>query len=197
MSEKSSDTLGALYATQIHYGHENPPQFLIDLASQPDDTPILLNPLEQTLAMQSDSYHLAWSISELRALASRILPNLEPDAIEKEIEHEGQHNSASRDLGAVLLGYSLCVEREVIDDENGVVQVTAQMRAKAIDFKTTKLGLALVTAHPAVLSPSDLRDINVMGYTIEALADKAIDHNSKWLNRVRASRLPIPLSYSS
>lgn len=92
--------------------------------------------------------------------------------------HERQHFDAAKHLGATWakVGIRIVNEQPVGQGSQLVVQPFIRIQ----DFKTSKLGHALVSAYPMPPSKGDRMDIADYGYSgIDELADLAMRRNSR------------------
>lgn len=108
--------------------------------------------------------------------------------------HEQQHFEAAKYLGATNARLGVRFFKTWLPD--GRENLLTQPFLSILDFTTTKLGAALITAYPFVVSKGDHEDIAGFGYDcIEDLAWRAMAKNRlrRNLNDVLH---PVPLSFS-
>lgn len=116
---------------------------------------------------------------------------LNQDYVEYTERHERLHFVAAKYLGAVSARAGILIER--LEQPGRASRLSALPFLKLPNFKTTKLGAALILGYPLPPSPGDMVDIKAYGYSgIEEIADIAMRRN---IARKNASGLfyPVPL----
>ena len=108
--------------------------------------------------------------------------------------HEQQHFEAAKYLGATNARLGVRFFKTWLPD--GRENLLTQPFLSILDFTTTKLGAALITAYPFVVSKGDHEDIAGFGYDgIEDLAWRAMTKNRLRRNLNDVFH-PVPLSFS-
>jgi hypothetical protein len=121
---------------------------------------------------------------------------ISPEYIEYAQRHERQHFEAAKRLGAVSARVG--VRFFNVQSPGYASEITVQPFLRIVDFKTTKLGAALVSAYPAPPSAGDEIDIKTYGYLgIDELADRAMRRNRAIKNSASEQYYPIPLGAGS
>jgi len=115
------------------------------------------------------------------------------ELIEQNEQHERQHGDAARFLGATNLQLGVrFLRQEVSFRPRSTLLIQPFMRVQ--DFNTTKLGMALILAHPLELSEGDYTDIAAVGYeNVEQLAYLAVARNQR--RAKTETSYPVPLSF--
>jgi|GEM_PF-2678304 len=110
------------------------------------------------------------------------------------VVHEGQHAIAARQLGARSIAFGLQLKRLPQHPENTDTTKSVDFNAFCIstDFVVSKLGLALIKAHPETFLEADTDAIRTMGYQsgIQEVGALAVAYNER-----HSDPLPVPLSY--
>lgn len=194
------------YEVAIHRAIENAPAIYLD---QPQP-PVTGNAdFADHFAGTTDYTHVSWNMGESAASVGNtiIVPTVDELAIvqqqiastigftdhaflEEALDHEGAHAAAGQILhaGRIALGVNLWKIYPTQTSQEH--DITWQPFTKAIDFETTKLGLAAFFAHPIDPSEDDIRDLAAMGYDVDEVGYKASEHN-----RTHDAKIPVPRSY--
>jgi hypothetical protein len=115
--------------------------------------------------------------------------------IEYAQRHENEHFKAARHLGAISARVG--VRFFNVQSPGHASEIMVQPFLRIVDFETTKLGAALVSAYPLPPSTGDEIDVKAYGYSgVEELADRAMRRNRAGArkNQTLAQLYPIPLS---
>lgn len=106
--------------------------------------------------------------------------------------HEGQHFDAAKMLGALSARVGVRIFNVSTPEKES--QLTIQPFLRVQDFKTTKLGAALVSGYPIPPSNGDQIDIKMYGYSgIEELAYIAMSRNGARKDPQVDQFYPVPL----
>ncbi len=169
-------------------------QDLSDLRDLPNDAPIHENavftrhPGEVIVGDACQFPDLIQSVTEQTGIT------VAPLRLRKIIKHERQHRWAAQRLGAQVSVFGLLmVRRASTDSPSGDLCIESFFHA-AVDFRTTKLGKALVSLHPDCDLEGDLVTALELGYSgVEEIGNLSLAHN-RGLPR-GTPWWPIPLSH--
>lgn len=116
------------------------------------------------------------------------------EVIEYAERHERQHLVAAKYLGATAARLGVRIY-EVQQQGASEVITTLQPYSKIQNFKTTKLGAALVSAYPLPPAKGDIIDVGNYGYSgVDELAEIAARRNRARKDLATEQFYPVPLS---
>ncbi len=120
---------------------------------------------------------------------------LDQEYIDYAQRHEYQHFDAAKMLGALSAQVGVRIFSVQQPGQESLLSIQPFLQVQ--DFKTTKLGAALVSGYPVTPSKGDQMDIKAYGYSgIDELADRAIRLNSTRKNPATEQFYPVPLGSS-
>ena len=166
-----------------HSGNNNSP-----LTDKPDEFRVHIGPSKDVLKPGAGEVIVATTadLKQVYAEMHKLSKNVATADIDANAKHEGEHAIAAKKLGAHTLKYLIKLWYH-----DGGYSWQAALRMHKLS--TSKLGLAVITAYPRVLSRGDQIDIEGMGYEgVREIGDRVKIFNQKVPS---GQSLPLPLSY--